>query len=235
MSAPQPPDKPHLTLVQNTDADLEAWLADLQGQAPAPDAQVDLLRSAIARSAQSANAHAMSDAHAWQQLQFRLRQVGLGTAPAQRKWWLMAAGVAGLGLSAALAWHLMAASPAEVELVRAEPPQWKEADAAGAEVNEEPKIAAQRMASALAGKGTVAKVYEFRGKYVVEFKAESERLYEIQRASVDLGLRTQIALGKNRVVFTRKAAPASPSSSAPSSAIKPAQATESPAKSASKP
>ena len=212
MNKPNAAGKPQLSLIQTDDSELDVWLAELAEKKPMADHSTQLLKEAIIRSANQANSadqEPATEAHAWQRLQFRLRQEGLAQphAQPQRKLWLMAASIAALGLCAALAWHLIAIEEPAVALVQSEPPQWREADAASPELNDEPKQAAQRMASALAGKGTVAKVYEFRGKYVVEFKAESERLYEIQRASGDMGLRTQIALGKNRVVFTRKAAP----------------------------
>lgn len=201
-----------LQLVQAPPSDdLDAWLAALRGpQVGSPKDQTtevhetDMLRNAVLRASLQASEPTVDDNHAWQRLQFRLRQEGLARKQPASKTWLMAAAVAGLGicLAGTVAWQ-MTAVPG-VEFVQNEPPEWREADANSAEINDDPRQQAHSIADALTAKGTAAKVYEFRGKYVVEFKVEGEKLYEIRRTTGLMGLRAQIALGKNRIVFTRK-------------------------------
>ena len=243
MTVPVPPSKPQLQPVSNTRGDdMDDWLADLAGKssnvnsAAAGDTHQTLLRAAILRKANQTDSALASDAHAWQRLQFKLRQEGLAKQPTRSRFWLLAAGVAGLSICTLLVWQMSSSVLPTVEVVQKEPPEWRESELVAAEVNEQPQQTAYRMATALSGSGTTAKVYEFRGKYVVEFKADSERLYEIQRVSGELGLRTQIALGKNRVVFTRKVSSPTVDTKAPPRTVEvPAISASAPPKDTSKP
>jgi len=199
----------------NNDDDIDRWVDQLAGQkrpdAPADEAaEVQALQRAIearalreAASAPLPEANEAADAHAWQQLQFRMRGEGL-LKPKRPAWlgWPSYAAAALLVLAVGVGVYLRPVDEPEVVVAMASPPKFRgelvQIDVTAAE----PLAQAKRLARALQKLSAQPQVYFFEQRATVDFELVPAQRSAIERELAALAIPTAgLKTGVTRVIF----------------------------------